>query len=120
MFGFLNIFKSRDQKQGKGILNQDKLARFLKNETEKDQARLRGLAFDLKKAHDEGLRLLEDIDYDKSKLDKIYFDPKTKTLRILKKSSRYCKILTIEFSFSFFFLGYLIYLKFYSLFYKFF
>tara|TARA_B000000565_G_C23672259_1_gene334681 strand:+ start:437 stop:736 length:300 start_codon:yes stop_codon:yes gene_type:complete len=87
MFGFLNIFKSRDQKIREKAFKLLRQASEISKEieTEKDQVRLRGLAFDLKKAHDEGLRLLDDIDYDKSKLDKIYFDPKTKASENFKK-----------------------------------
>ena len=99
------MFKSRDQKIREKAFKLLRQASEISKEieTEKDQVRLRGLAFDLKRAHDEGLRLLEDIDYDKSKLDKIYFDPKTKTSENFKKSSRYCKILTINLVFFFLF-----------------
>lgn len=87
MFEFFNIFKSRNKKikeKAFQLLKQaSKISREI--EFEKDQVRLRGLAFDLKKAHDEGLKLLDDINYDKKKLDKIYFDPKTKMSENFKK-----------------------------------
>ena len=87
MFGFFNIFKTRNKKikeKAFQLLRQaSKISK--KIEYEKDQVRLRGLAFDLKKAHDEGLKLLDDINYDKNKLDKIYFDPKTKMSENFKK-----------------------------------
>ncbi|MAW02038.1 MAG: hypothetical protein CMI81_04045 [Candidatus Pelagibacter sp.] len=87
MFGFFNIFKTRNKKikeKAFQLLRQaSKISKEI--EFEKDQVRLRGLAFDLKKAHDEGLKLLDDINYDKNKLDKIYFDPKTKMSENFKK-----------------------------------
>ena len=87
MFGFFNIFKTRNKKikeKAFQLLRQaSKISKEI--EFEKDQVRLRGLAFDLKKAHDEGLKLLDEINYDKNKLDKIYFDPKTKMSENFKK-----------------------------------
>ena len=87
MFGYFNIFKTRNKKikeKAFQLLRQaSKISKEI--EFEKDQVRLRGLAFDLKKAHDEGLKLLDDINYDKNKLDKIYFDPKTKMSENFKK-----------------------------------
>ena len=87
MFGFFNIFKTRNKKikeKAFQLLRQaSKISKEI--EFEKDQVRLRGLAFDLKKAHEEGLKLLDDINYDKNKLDKIYFDPKTKMSENFKK-----------------------------------
>ena len=57
MFGFLNIFKSRDQKIKEKAFKLLRQASEISKEieTEKDQVRLRGLAFDLERLMMKGL-----------------------------------------------------------------
>ena len=55
----------------------EKQALFQKKIAEEtNDAKLKGLAFELKRNHDEAIKIFEEINYDLKKLDKFYFDPK--------------------------------------------
>ena len=93
MFNFIsNIFKSRnkqiEEKAFKYLKEVSSISRQIAGE--KNEIKLRGLAFSLKKNYDLAINLLKEINYDMSKIEKAYFDPK-KTL----SSNNYKKVETI-------------------------
>ena len=52
---------------------------------ETNDAKLKGLAFELKRSHDEAIKIFEEINYDLNQLDKFYFDPKQSSQKTIKK-----------------------------------
>ena len=82
MFKFVsNIFKSKNKKlEDKAIQHLKEvsaLSKLIANE--KNEVKLRGLAFSMQRHYDQGMRILDEINYDMSQIEKAYFDPK-KTL----------------------------------------
>ena len=47
---------------------------FKKIADESNDAKLKGLAFELKRTHDEAINIFEEINYDMNKLDRYYID----------------------------------------------
>ena len=78
MFSFLNIFKKKNKKKEEEAFNLLRKASTIskKISEETSDAKLKGLAFELKRSHDEAIKIFEEINYDLNKLDKFYFDPK--------------------------------------------
>jgi hypothetical protein len=78
MFSFLNIFKKKNLKKEEQAFDLLRKASAISKRIaeETNDAKLKGLAFELKRNHDEAIKILEEINYDLKKLDKFYFDPK--------------------------------------------
>jgi hypothetical protein len=78
MFSFLNIFKKKNSKKEEQAFDLLRKASAISKKIaeETNDAKLKGLAFELKRNHDEAIKILEEINYDLKKLDKFYFDPK--------------------------------------------
>ena len=78
MFSFLTIFKKKNKKKEEEAFNLLRKASTIskKISEETNDAKLKGLAFELKRSHDEAIKIFEEINYDLNKLDKFYFDPK--------------------------------------------
>ncbi|MBL6758680.1 MAG: hypothetical protein ISQ17_02905 [Pelagibacteraceae bacterium] len=78
MFSFFNIFKKKNSKKEEEAFALLRKASVISKKIaeETNDARLKGLAFELKRSHDEAIKIFEEIDYDLKKLDKFYFDPK--------------------------------------------
>ena len=78
MFSFLNIFKKKNSKKEEQAFDLLRKASAISKKIaeETNDAKLRGLAFELKRNHDEAIKIFEEINYDLKKLDKFYFDPK--------------------------------------------
>ena len=78
MFSFLNIFKKKNSKKEEQAFDLLRKASVISKKIaeETNDAKLKGLAFELKRNHDEAIKILEEINYDLKKLDKFYFDPK--------------------------------------------
>ena len=78
MFSFLNIFKKKNSKREEEafalLRKASAISKRIAEET--NDAKLKGLAFELKRSHDEAIKIFEEINYDLHKLDKFYFDPK--------------------------------------------
>ena len=78
MFSFLNIFKKKNKKKEEEafalLRKASAISKKIAEET--NDAKLKGLAFELKRNHDEAIKIFEEINYDLKKLDKFYFDPK--------------------------------------------
>lgn len=78
MFSFLNIFKKKNKKKEEeafALLHKASvISKKIAEET--NDAKLKGMAFDLKRTHDEAIKIFEEINYDLNQLDKFYFDPK--------------------------------------------
>lgn len=91
MFSFLNIFKKKDSKKEKQAFDLLKKASAIskKISEETSDTKLKGLAFEMKRNHDEAIKLFEEINYDLKELDKYYFDPKKAI------SENYSKVETI-------------------------
>ena len=91
MFAFLNIFKKKNKKKEEEAFNLLRKASAISKKIAKEtnDAKLKGLAFELKRSHDDAIKIFEEINYDLNQLDKFYFDPK-QTL-----SENYKKVETI-------------------------
>ena len=78
MFSFLNIFKKKNSKKEEQAFDLLRKASVISKKIaeETNDAKLKGLAFELKRNHDEAIKILKEINYDLKKLDKFYFDPK--------------------------------------------
>jgi len=78
MFSFLNIFKKKNSKKEEQAFDLLRKASAISKKIaeETNDAKLKGLAFELKRNHDEAIKIWEEINYDLKKLDKFYFDPK--------------------------------------------
>lgn len=78
MFSFLNIFKKKNSKKEEQAFDLLRKASVISKKIaeETNDAKLKGLAFELKRDHDEAIKIFEEINYDLKKLDKFYFDPK--------------------------------------------
>jgi hypothetical protein len=78
MFSFLNIFKKKNLKKEEQAFDLLRKASAISKRIaeETNDAKLKGLAFELKRNHDEAIKIFEEINYDLKKLDKFYFDPK--------------------------------------------
>ena len=78
MFSFLNIFKKKNKKKEEEAFNLLRQASAISKKIaeETNDAKLKGLAFELKRSHDEAIKIFEEINYDLNQLDKFYFDPK--------------------------------------------
>jgi hypothetical protein len=78
MFSFLNIFKKKNLKKEEQAFDLLRKASAISKRIaeETSDAKLKGLAFELKRNHDEAIKIFEEINYDLKKLDKFYFDPK--------------------------------------------
>lgn len=78
MFSFLNIFKKKDAKKEKEAFDLLKRASVISKKIaeESNDAKLKGLAFELKRSHDEAIKIFEEINYDMNKLDRYYIDTK--------------------------------------------
>jgi len=78
MFSFLNIFKKKNSKKEEQAFDLLRKASVISKKIaeETNDAKLKGLAFELKRNHDEAIKIFEEINYDLKKLDKFYFDPK--------------------------------------------
>ena len=78
MFSFLNIFKKKNSKKEEQDFDLLRKASAISKKIaeETNDAKLKGLAFELKRNHDEAIKIFEEINYDLKKLDKFYFDPK--------------------------------------------
>ncbi len=78
MFSFLNIFKKKNSKKEEQAFDLLRKASAISKRIaeETNDAKLKGLAFELKRNHDEAIKIFEEINYDLKKLDKFYFDPK--------------------------------------------
>jgi len=78
MFSFLNIFKKKNSKKEEQAFDLLRKASAISKKIaeETNDAKLKGLAFELKRNHDEAIKIFEEINYDLKKLDKFYFDPK--------------------------------------------
>jgi len=78
MFSFLNIFKKKNLKKEEQAFDLLRKASAISKKIaeETNDAKLKGLAFELKRNHDEAIKIFEEINYDLKKLDKFYFDPK--------------------------------------------
>ncbi len=82
MFKFISkIFQSKEKKIEEQAFKhlREVSAISKKIAIEQNEIKLRSLAFALKKNYDQGIDLLKEINYDLSKIEKAYFDPK-KTL----------------------------------------
>jgi hypothetical protein len=93
LFKFIsNIFQSKNKKIEKKAFQHLKEVSAISKQIagEKNEIKLRSLAFAMKKHYDQGIELLKEIDYDMSKIESAYFDPK-KTL----SSSNYQKVESI-------------------------
>jgi hypothetical protein len=77
MFSFFNIFKKKDSKKEKLAFDYLRKASAISKQIaeETNDTKLKGLAFEMKKNHDEAIKILEEINYDLKELDKYYFDP---------------------------------------------
>ena len=78
MFSFLNIFKKKNSKKEEQAFDLLRKASAISKKIaeETNDAKLKGLAFELKRNHDEAIKIFEEINYDLKKLDRFYFDPK--------------------------------------------
>lgn len=90
MFKFISkIFQSKnkqiEEKAFKHLREVSAISKQIAGE--KNEIKLRGLAFAMKKHYEQGIELLKEIDYDMTKIEKAYFDPK-KTL----SSANYSKV----------------------------
>lgn len=82
LFKFISkIFQSKEKKIEEQAFKHLREVSSISKQiaVEKNEIKLRSLAFALKKNYDQGINLLEEINYDMSKIEKAYFDPK-KTL----------------------------------------
>jgi len=82
VFNFIsNIFKSKnkqiEEKAFQHLKEVSAISKLIARE--KNDIKLRGLAFSMQRNYDQGMKLLEEINFDMSKIEKAYFDPK-KTL----------------------------------------
>lgn len=87
MFSFLNIFKKKNSKKEEQAFDFLRKASSISKKIaeETNDAKLKGLAFELKRNHDEAIKIFEEINYDLKKLDKFYFDPKQALSKNYKK-----------------------------------
>ena len=76
MFSFLNIFKKKNAKKEEEAFSLLKKATLIskKISDESNDAKLKGLAFELKRNHDEAINIFKEINYDMNKLDRYYID----------------------------------------------
>ena len=76
MFSFLNIFKKKNAKKEEEAFSLLKKATSISKKIadESNDAKLKGLAFELKRTHDEAINIFEEINYDMNKLDRYYID----------------------------------------------
>jgi len=72
MFSFLNIFKKKNSKKEEQAFDLLRKASSISKKIaeETNDAKLKGLAFELKRNHDEAIKIFEEINYDLKKLDK--------------------------------------------------
>lgn len=78
MFKFIsNIFQSKNKKiEEKAFRHLQEVSVISKQiAAEKNETKLRGLAFSLRKNYEIAINLLKEIDYDMSQIEKSYFDP---------------------------------------------
>ena len=87
MFSFFNIFKSKKNRRQEEAFEHLRRASAISKKIaeETNDYKLRALAFELKKSHDMGIKILESIDYDLQQLDRFYFDPKKALSQNYKK-----------------------------------
>ncbi len=76
MFSFLNIFKKKNAKKEEEAFALLKKASLISKQIadESNDAKLKGLAFELKRTHDEAIKIFQEINYDMNKLDQYYID----------------------------------------------
>tara|TARA_A100001015_G_scaffold307421_1_gene403301 strand:+ start:748 stop:1050 length:303 start_codon:yes stop_codon:yes gene_type:complete len=76
MFSFFNIFKKKNVKKEEEAFVLLKKASFISKQIadESNDAKLKGLAFELKRTHDDAIKIFEEINYDMNKLDQYYID----------------------------------------------